>query len=99
MLVEAVAAEPPVTRSLEESATGGADQSVLKRRELVGFAIVKKRPHPWDTHYQFSTKTLLSTEASGVSNTSEPVHSANSHCYVVTWYDMFSNPNKERKKV
>ena len=41
--------------------TGGADQWVLKRRELPGFAIVneKKRPHPWDTHYQFSIKTLL----------------------------------------
>jgi len=37
--------------------TGGADQWVLKRRELPGFkfAIVneKKRPHPWDTHYRF----------------------------------------------
>jgi len=22
----------------------------------------KKRPHPWDTHYQFSIKTLLSLE-------------------------------------
>jgi len=42
--------------------TGGADQWVLKRRELPGFAIVneKKRPHPWDTHHQFSIKTLLS---------------------------------------
>jgi len=41
---------------------GGADQWVLKRRELPGFAIVneKTRPHPWDTHHQFSTKTLLS---------------------------------------
>jgi len=41
--------------------TGGADQWVLKRRELPGFTIVneKKRPHPWDTHYQFSIKTLL----------------------------------------
>jgi len=30
--------------------------------ELPGFAIVneKNRPHPWDTHYHFSTKTLLS---------------------------------------
>ena len=41
--------------------TGGADQWVLKRRELPGFAIVneKKRPHPWDTHHQFSKKTPL----------------------------------------
>ena len=39
--------------------TGGADQRVLKRREFPGFAIVneKKRPHPWDTHDQFSIKT------------------------------------------
>jgi len=44
--------------------TGGADQWVLKRRKLTGFAIVneKKRPHPWDTHHQFSIKTLLSKE-------------------------------------
>jgi len=44
--------------------TGGADQCVLKQRELPGFAIVneKKRPHPWDTHYQFSIKTLLSNK-------------------------------------
>jgi len=42
--------------------TGGADQWLLKRRELPGVAIVnaKKRPHPWDTHHQFSIKTLLS---------------------------------------
>jgi len=42
--------------------TGGADHWVLKRREPPGFAIVngKKRAHPWDTHYQFSIKTLLS---------------------------------------
>jgi len=42
--------------------TGGADQWVLKRRGLPGFAIVneKKRPHPWDTHHHFSIKTLLS---------------------------------------
>jgi len=35
---------------------------VSKWRELPGFAIVneKKRPHPWDTHHQFSIKTLLS---------------------------------------
>jgi len=41
--------------------TGGADQWALKRRKLPGFAIVneKKRPHPCDTHYQFSIKTLL----------------------------------------
>jgi len=46
--------------------TGGADQWVLKRRELPGFAIVneKKRPHPWDTHHQFSIKTLLSKHIS-----------------------------------
>ena len=44
--------------------TGGADQWVLKRRELPGFAIVneRKRPHPWDTHHQFSIKTLLSNK-------------------------------------
>ena len=42
--------------------TGGADQWVSKRRELPGFTIVneKKRAHPWDTHHQFSIKTLLS---------------------------------------
>jgi len=42
--------------------TGGAEQWVLKQRELPGSAIVneKKRPHPWDTHHQFSIKTLLS---------------------------------------
>jgi len=41
--------------------TGGADW-VLKWRELPMFAIVneKKRPHRWDTHHQFSIKTLLS---------------------------------------
>ena len=50
----------PLKRARAE--TGGADQWVLKRRELQGFAIVneKKRPHPWDTHHQFSIKTLLS---------------------------------------
>ena len=42
--------------------TGGADQWVLKRRKFPGFAIVNqtKRPPPWDTHYHFSNKTLLS---------------------------------------
>jgi len=37
---------------------------VFKRRELPVFAIVneKERPHPWDTHHQFSIKTLLSKE-------------------------------------
>jgi len=44
--------------------TGGAAHRVLKRRELPGVVIVNenKRPHPWDTHYQFSSsiKTLLS---------------------------------------
>jgi len=50
---------PPERARVE---TGGADQWVLKRRELPGFAIVneKKRPLPWDTHYQFSIKNLLS---------------------------------------
>jgi len=45
--------------------TGGAEQWVLKRRELPGVATVneKKRPHPWDTHYQFSIKTLLSKQS------------------------------------
>jgi len=44
--------------------TGGADQWVLKQRELPGFAIVneRKRPHPWDTHHQFSIKTPLSKQ-------------------------------------
>jgi len=48
--------------------TGGADQCVLKRRELPGFAIVneKKRPHPWDTHHQFSIKTLLSKKKKNI---------------------------------
>jgi len=47
--------------------TSGADQWVLKRRELPGFANVneKKRPHSWDTHYQFSIKTLLSKLTDG----------------------------------
>jgi len=51
-------------RAREE--TGGADQWVLKRRELPGFAIVnaKKHLHPWDTHYQFSIKTILSKRRS-----------------------------------
>ena len=26
---------------------------------------IKKHPHPWDTHYQFSTKTLLSNPKHG----------------------------------
>jgi len=44
--------------------TGGADQWVLKRRECSGFARVNKElPHPWDTHYQFSIKTLLSNNS------------------------------------
>jgi len=52
---------PPEQARVE---TGGADQWVLKRRELPGFAIVngKKLTHPWDTHYQFSIKTLLSNK-------------------------------------
>jgi len=47
---------PPERASLRAE-TGGADQWVLKRRELPGFAIVneKKRLHP----HQFSIKTLL----------------------------------------
>ena len=50
----------PPERAREE--TGGADKWVLKQRELPGFVIVneKKRLHPWDTHHQFSIKTLLS---------------------------------------
>jgi len=51
----------------ERAENGGADdQWVLKRRELPGFAIVnaKKRPHPWDAHFQFSMKTLLSKRRS-----------------------------------
>jgi len=48
--------------------TGGADQLMLKRRDFPGFAIVneKKRPHAWDTHYQFSLKTLLSKPTSAL---------------------------------
>jgi len=44
--------------------TGGADQWLLTQKELPGVAIVngKKRPHPWDTHYHFSIKTLLSKQ-------------------------------------
>jgi len=54
-----ISTNPPERMKAE---TGGADQWVLKRRELPGFVIVdeKKRPLPWDTHYQFSIKTLLS---------------------------------------
>jgi len=53
----------PPERARAES--GGADQWVLKRRELPGFAIVneKKCPHPWDTHHQFSIKTLCPTQS------------------------------------
>jgi len=41
--------------------TGESDQWVLKRRELSGLARVNKvTSHLWDTHYQFSIKTLLS---------------------------------------
>jgi len=52
----------PPERARAES--GGADQWVLTRGELPGFAIVneKKRPHPWDTHHQFSIKSLLSKQ-------------------------------------
>jgi len=51
-------------RERARAETGGADQWVSKRRELPGFAIVNeiKCPHPWDTHYQFSIKTLLSKQ-------------------------------------
>jgi len=44
--------------------TGGADQWVLKQRKFPGFAVMdhEKRPHPWDTHYQFSIKTLLTNQ-------------------------------------
>jgi len=40
---------------------------VLKWKKLPGFAKIaivheKKRQHTWDTHYQFSIKTLLSNE-------------------------------------
>jgi len=49
----------PLERAREE--TGGADQWVLKLRECSGFAMVNKvTSDPWDTHYQFSIKTLLS---------------------------------------
>jgi len=50
----------------ERAETGGADQWVLKRRELPGVAIVneKKRPHSWDSHHQFS-KTVLSNWGGG----------------------------------
>jgi len=47
--------------------TGGSDQYVLKQRELPGVTIVneKKRPDPWDTHYQFSINTLFSADRRG----------------------------------
>ena len=53
---------PPERARVE---TGGADQWVLKRRELLGCAIVngEKSSHPWNTHSQFSIKTLLSKHA------------------------------------
>jgi len=40
--------------------TGGADRWVLQRRGFSGVARVYSPPCPWDTHYQFSIKTLLS---------------------------------------
>jgi len=47
--------------------TGGADQWVLKRRELPGFAKVNKvLPHPWDTHHQFSIKLYSLTLGNAV---------------------------------
>ena len=40
--------------------TGGPDRWALQRRGFPGVARVYSPPRPWDTHYQFSTKTLLS---------------------------------------
>jgi len=42
--------------------TGGADRWVLQHRGFPGVARVYSPPCPWDTHYQFSMKILLSTE-------------------------------------
>ena len=44
--------------------TSGTDRWVSKRRELPGVAIVneKKRPHPRDTHHQFSIKLYSQRE-------------------------------------
>jgi len=42
--------------------TGGTDQWVLQRRGFPGVTRVYPPPCPWDTHYQFSIKTLLSNE-------------------------------------
>jgi len=67
--------------------TGGADQWVSKRMELPGFAIVngKKRPHPRDTHYQFSIKTLLSKTWVGTPQLEERVQRM-SGCRHVSMY-------------
>jgi len=54
---------------------GGADQWVLKRRELPWFARHrgwKKLPHPWDTYHEFSIKTLLSNKNYALKNASVP---------------------------
>jgi len=40
--------------------TGGADEWVLQRRGFPGVVRIYSPPCPWDTHYQFSIKTLLS---------------------------------------
>jgi len=56
---------------------------LLKRRELPGFAIVngKKRPHPWDTHYQFSIKTLLSKEGGKRRKRKKPKQNKRQHTH------------------
>jgi len=45
---------------LEWAETGGADRWVLQRKGFPGVARVYSPPCPWDTHYQFSIKTLPS---------------------------------------
>jgi len=57
---------PPLSLSLSHTHahTYTLSPSLLFATQKInkGFAIVneKKHPHPWDTHYQFSIKTLLS---------------------------------------
>jgi len=48
--------------------TGGADRWVLQRRGFPGVARVYSPPCPWDTHYQFSIKTLLSKKKPSVAD-------------------------------
>ena len=46
-----------------------SDQWVLQRRGFPGVARVYSSTCPWDTHYQFSIKTLLSNKVQTVNNT------------------------------